>query len=137
MNNVMKYFAMALALLAAPSLFAQEKGDHSDKTPEQRAAQHTKRMTRELGLSSDQTAKVQDINLRFAQSLSEVKGSTAEQGAKKEQAQGMKEKRDQELKLVLTEEQYSNMLELRKAKAEEAKAKKAKEGSSKPAPHNE
>jgi hypothetical protein len=41
------------------------------------------------------------------------------------------------LKLVLTEEQYSNMLELRKAKAEEAKAKKAKEGSSKPAPHNE
>jgi Spy/CpxP family protein refolding chaperone len=67
-----------------------------------------------------------------------VKGSSSEKAEKREQAMAMKDKRDQELKLVLTPEQYARMLELRTQKTAEMKARKRSEQSAPEAPpHNE
>ncbi len=138
MNSVIKQMVLAAGLLLAPSVMAQDKAGKEQHTPEERAAKHTEHMTKELGLSADQTAKVADINQRYATALGEVKESTAERDAKREQAKGMRDRRDQELKQVLTAEQYAKMLELRKQKQGEMKARhKGTGGSPEARPHNE
>lgn len=138
MNTVIKHFALAASILMAPALFAQDSGVKSDKTPEEKAAHHTQRMTKELGLSQEQSAKVGDINLRYAQEAAAVKNGSLDKEARKEQAIGLKDRRDEELKLVLTPEQHARMLELRKQKTAEMKAHRGSKKDGQPAPpHNE
>ncbi|MBL7938685.1 MAG: hypothetical protein JNL43_04925 [Flavobacteriales bacterium] len=139
----MKKMMMAAVLLTAlTTVNAQGTTDPTKPTKdpaviEQRAAEkadkRTETMTEELGLSTEQTAKVQVINERFAKAMMDLKKVQQAEDAQKERARIIRQQRDVELKAVLTTEQYEKMLFLRKEKKAEHQEKA--DGGKKP--HNE
>lgn len=79
-------------------------------------ARMTEHMSAMLGLSAEQTGAVQQINERFAAKMEEQrKQREAMRAAHREQMRGLRDQRDQELKKVLTEEQYARHLAQREA----------------------
>lgn len=119
----MRTLLTTLALTIGMSLMAQDADmDNDKKTPEERAQHKTEVMTKELGLNAEQIAKVNTININFMRAMSDVK-QIPDGETKKNRSSALKEKRDADLKGVLTAEQYAKLLELR-AKKDADKEKK-------------
>ncbi|HOP43936.1 MAG TPA: hypothetical protein PLA11_10495 [Flavobacteriales bacterium] len=120
---------LALLLAAAIPATAQDgprHGERERKSPEQRAEMHTSRMQEQLKLDDVQAEKVAEINLRFAEQMEAVRAARkAEQEGMKEKARGLSDSRDTELKAVLSEEQYTRMLELREQHMKEMKERRS------------
>lgn len=123
----MRTLLTTLALVAGMGLMAQSADAGKDKkTPEEKAAKRTEQMTKDLGLSAEQVAKVNTINLNFARYNADVKAAGA--GADvKGRTEALKSKRDAQLKEVLTPEQYTKYEAIRAKKAAEKKAKEGDE----------
>ena len=118
---------MALALFTLGAAHAQDK---QQKTPEERAKNQTERMTTELGLNADQAAKVEVINLKYAQQADKLRAEhKADPTATKGKGSAMMDARMAELKGVLTPEQYAkhekNVEAMKEKRKEEHKEKKA------------
>lgn len=110
---------MIIALLASMTVAAQAQ-EKDRKTPQERAKLRTEHMTKELELSPEQQAKVEAINLKYADQVEAVRAeSEAERTAKREAAEAMHAAHDAEMKAVLTADQYTKWV----AKKQEAKAK--------------
>ncbi len=110
---------MIVAVLAGMTLAAQAQ-EKDRKTPEERAKVRTERMTKELALSPEQQAKVEAINLKYADQAEVIRAEReAERTAKREAAEAMHAAHDAEMKAVLTADQYTKWV----AKKQEAKAK--------------
>ncbi len=133
MKRTIPMMAMAAALLMAPQLQAQDKSTSPDmhharqhdgkgkaqKDPAARAEDTTERMTKQLGLSEEQAAKVAVINSTYAEKMkAERAQSEADREARKTRMRAMKDARDAELKNVLTPEQFEKMLAQREAQKE-------------------
>lgn len=120
----MRTLLSTLALAAGMSLMAQDADmDNDKKTPEERAKHRTEVMTKELGLSAEQIAKVNTINLNFARTTADVK-AMQDESARKGRMEAVRNKRDADLQGVLTPEQFAKMKELRDKKKDEHKDKK-------------
>ena len=106
-GNNMKRMIIGIAL-AVLTLGAAQAQDKQQKTPAERAKHQTERMTKELGLNADQTAKVQTINAKYAEKAEALR---ADRKAKVDQTKGkgaeLNSERMADLKAVLTPEQYS------------------------------
>jgi periplasmic protein CpxP/Spy len=110
---------MIIAVLASMTLATQAQ-EKDRKTPEERAKLRTEHMTKELALSPEQQAKVEAINLKYADQVEAVRSEReAERTAKREAAKAMHDAHDAEMKAVLTADQYTKWV----AKKQEAKAK--------------
>lgn len=110
---------MIVAVLASMTLAAQAQ-EKDKKTPQERAKARTEHMTKELALSPEQQAKVEAINLKYADQVEAVRSEReAERTAKREAAKAMHDAHDAEMKAVLTADQYTMWV----AKKQEAKAK--------------
>ena len=105
---VVSCVAAALALAAAA--FAQERPTLANSTPEQRAKMQTEFMTSKLDLATDQVAKVQGINLKYAEKMEPVLKGTEDQVQKVRASSEMSRNKDVELKQVLSDEQYKHYL---------------------------
>ena len=119
-------FVWALAALtftgtAATTAQAQQTKQATDKlgknkTPEERAQAMTDRMSTRLGLSADQKAKVQALNLEKARKMSAIQEKRAtERKQAHEEAKAYRQDWDNQLKTILSTDQYA---ELQKQKAE-------------------
>ncbi|MCB0764398.1 MAG: hypothetical protein R2815_05250 [Flavobacteriales bacterium] len=109
-----------LATFTAAGANAQEK---AHKTPEQHAKDRTERMTKELGLSAEQQAKVEAINLNYAKQAEALRAERrAEREAMKKEGQGkgkeMMEAHRAEMKGVLSTEQYDTWIAKQEAMKE-------------------
>ncbi|MGV3638224.1 MAG: hypothetical protein ACO1NQ_11345 [Flavobacteriales bacterium] len=110
---------MIIAALASMTVAAQAQ-EKARKTPEERAKARTERMTKELSLSPEQQAKVEAINLKYADQVEAVRAEhEAERTAKRDAAKAMHDAHDAEMKAVLTPDQYTKWV----AQKEEARAK--------------
>lgn len=110
---------MIIAALASMTVAAQAQ-EKDRKTPQERAKLRTEHMTKELELSPEQQAKVEAINLKYADRVEAVRAEReAERTAKREAAEAMHAAHDAEMKAVLTADQYTKWV----AKKQEAKAK--------------
>lgn len=110
---------MIVAVLASMTLAAQAQ-EKDKKTPQERAKARTEHMTKALALSPEQQAKVEAINLKYADQVEAVRSEReAERTAKREAAKAMHDAHDAEMKAVLTADQYTMWV----AKKQEAKAK--------------
>ncbi len=110
---------MIIALLASMTVAAQAQ-EKDRKTPQERAKLRTEHMTKELALSPEQQAKVEAINLKYADQVEAVRAEReAERTAKRDAAEAMHAAHDAEMKAVLTADQYTKWV----AKKQEAKAK--------------
>lgn len=110
---------MIVALLASMTVAAQAQ-EKDRKTPQERAKLRTEHMAKELALSPEQQAKVEAINLKYADQVEAVRAEReAERTAKRDAAEAMHAAHDAEMKAVLTADQYTKWV----AKKQEAKAK--------------
>ncbi|KAA9345738.1 DUF4890 domain-containing protein [Adhaeribacter soli] len=96
------------------------RGNKEMKSPEERADRQTKVMVEKLGLTNDQASRIKELNLRKAQQMQALKAKYGEQrkgmGA---EMQDIKNTWHQDLKNVLSAEQYAKF----QAQQEERKAK--------------
>lgn len=119
----MKTITTTLALVAALLCTTTKAQDATRKThsPGERAEKRTEQMTTELGLDADQAAKLEAMNKRYAEEMRALEPTEAERQAKREKMKDIQTRRDAELKVLLTEEQYAKMMELRQQKMDERK----------------
>jgi hypothetical protein len=106
MKKIFSFLAILTFVLFTGSALAQTGADLKNKTPEQRAQFQTEMMTDKLKLSADQTAKVQAINLKYAQKMEPIIKSDAGRFSKFKQAKALLKDKDAELKGVFTADQF-------------------------------
>lgn len=111
---------MIIAVMAGMAVSAQAQ-EKAGKTSAERAQQRTERMTKELALTPEQKAKVEAINLRYAEKGAEVRQAReAERAQARKEGKAMHDAHDAEMKTVLTAEQYTKWV----AHKEEMKQKR-------------
>ncbi|WP_135433968.1 hypothetical protein [Hymenobacter fodinae] len=85
-------------------------------TPEQRAELQSQRLTKQLGLSADQTTQVRSIALAEAQEMQAMRGNAGAGADRQAAMQSMKATRDKydaQLKAVFTPDQLTKYNQLR------------------------
>ncbi|TPG72203.1 Spy/CpxP family protein refolding chaperone [Hymenobacter nivis] len=101
--------AFALTIGAASAQTTPPAGGRP--SPEQMAARQSERMTQELGLSADQTNKVQQIMAARDQEMQamrgQMQGGTATREQMRDQMMAGRTKYDAQFKTVLTPDQYT------------------------------
>ena len=104
----------SIALVAGSLLFAlaasAQLADLKNTTPEQRAKALTEVMTTKLGLSPEQTSKVANVNLTYANKMEPLVENF---GAVREDARDQADQRGEkktELKQILTPQQFEKYL---------------------------
>ena len=85
---------------------AMQRGGHHH-SPEQQ----TQRMKEGLGLSDEQAAAVGEINKRYAERIDALKPTPEEREQRRQQMHALMAERNEELRQVLTEEQYAKHLQ--------------------------
>lgn len=114
----------ALTLYFAPILFfalafgavcsAQAQEDRARKSPEERAERMTERMKTELALDDAQTAKVKEINLKYAKERDALREK--EYADRREKGKAMRASfasQDKEIEPLLNDEQRDKYQELK------------------------
>ena len=110
-------FALTIGTAAAQdsrpngtSAGAPEGRGRMQGSPDEMAKRQAERMTQELGLTADQTAKVQQILLARGQEMQAMRGQAHDAGNRgqmREQMQAGRAKYDAQFKEVLTADQYT------------------------------
>jgi len=111
--------ASALALMTVMT-FAQEK---KQRTPEERAQKATEKMAKELNLSEEQKEKVLEINLQKAKEMQQLK---EEMKVLKEKRKKLRDEHAEQMKSVLSEEQYQKYLQMREEMKKKHQEKRMK-----------
>jgi hypothetical protein len=94
-------------------------------TPEERAAKLTENMVTQLSLNETQIEQVTQINLGVAQKNEAIKNDmNMSQELKAASIQGNNDTRRAYFKLILTEEQYNQYIEMEESSKEVKKAKR-------------
>ena len=126
MKKIMLFSFLLVPLLSLVlSVNAQDK---QPMNPQEKAQKLTDWMKTNLKLTDDQVAKVQPINLKYAQKMADTKNSTQDQNAKMAAMKADEEAKDAELKAVLTPEQYSAWQTKKADMKKEMKEMKEKKG---------
>ena len=86
----------------------------ADFAPEERAKAETEKLSRNLGLDSDQQKKMQEINLQTERELFNIR--QAGQNASPERTTLILRNRDSQYKTLLTSDQYTRYEEMSKEK---------------------
>lgn len=136
--KILNVLLVGVALIAGmTTATAQEK---SKKTPLERAELHTERMTKALDLTSDQRAKVAELNLGIAMKNDAIRNNAEmSKELKMESIKANNEARKTNIKSILTveqlkkfEEHEAKMQAKKEAKKTEMKKKKAEQKESAP-----
>lgn len=107
MRTTIKIFTLSLLFLAGLTINLNAQPGNWNADPEQRATQQTAQMTEKLSLSEAQSAKVKEINLKFANKMKEAREKSAGDREAMRGAIGtIRQEQDTELQTVLTEEQW-------------------------------
>ncbi|WP_320052476.1 hypothetical protein [uncultured Acetobacteroides sp.] len=109
MRTAIQTLALGMCLLVGLSAAAQRQGNRAEKM----AKRQTERLTQKLTLSDDQSKKVEAIMLDFNQkAIADMKADTVRKAANP----ALVEKRNADLKQVLTPEQYATFSKMELAK---------------------
>ena len=141
------FLVLALGIMVAGSTVAQQapqkerksrteqRDGHirkGNRTPEERAARQTEKMSQELGLNKSQTRKLQALNLKQMQQREAMRSQFKEEGRRdRSQRQEMKTAREQwnaELKDILTKKQYAQYQEKREQMRAQQQERRGRDG---------
>ena len=111
--HIIIFLALATFILPLTS-YSQDggkrfRGHFKNTTPEERADFQTNKMKTLLNLSDEQTAKVREINLKYAKENQKVFDQSVYRDQKRKKLSELYEQKQKELKTVLTEEQYEKL----------------------------
>ena len=117
-----------LAQTTAPATAVRpdHRGEMAHRSPDEKAAAMTKRMTRELTLTPDQQTKVAALNTQLAADLGQLraagKAERAERTERRDKMQAIRTSYDTNLKAALTADQYARYEKERNEREEKMKA---------------
>lgn len=107
-----KLSVFVLILLISNVIFAQQEMQNS-KTPEERAKNQTKILTKACNLTEDQQLSVEKVLLNTILKLKELRSvKPTKRGERLAEIQAVKENQDAEIKKILSEDQYKKYLEV-------------------------
>ncbi len=92
--------------LSIPIAYAEDMAYLLNSTPIERAASQTRFMKSRLKLSSDEVAKVQDINQEYAEKIEPILKGSSFSLFKRRDIKAILEQKDDALRNVLTPEQF-------------------------------
>jgi periplasmic protein CpxP/Spy len=100
-----------------------DPGRGPQRSPEQRADMQTQRLTTQLALTAEQQPKVREIFLAQANRMETLRGQrgTADRQAMQQQMKDAMTTTDEQLKTVLTPDQYTKYQQVREQRLEKAK----------------
>ncbi len=81
--------------------------------PEKVAAKQTEMMVEKLTLDTLQAAQVEEINLKYALQMQDMRKEVSSRDEAREMMQAMQQEKEAELQAVLTEEQWADWEEVR------------------------
>ncbi|MCB2379383.1 DUF4890 domain-containing protein [Hymenobacter sp. BT635] len=118
--SLLAAFALTIGTAAAqtqPAAAPSGPGrEYRQVSPEERATRRTEKMTKELGLSADQSSRIKQILLTRDQEMQALRGqgkpTAATRGQMGSQMKANREKYDAQFKQILTAEQYTKYTEL-------------------------
>ncbi|GAB3636403.1 hypothetical protein GCM10027422_19930 [Hymenobacter arcticus] len=133
-NFLLPLLAFALSATAASAQMSPgQDGGRPQRTPEEMASRQTQGLTKQLGLSADQSAKVQQIMLARDQEMTAMRGQmqagTGDRKQMRDQAKTGRIKYDEQIRAVLTPDQlakYNTMQTNRRERGMEMKESKMK-----------
>jgi Spy/CpxP family protein refolding chaperone len=97
---------VAISFSAAAQTAPSQQGEHPRRSPQEMAAHQAKRLSKELSLSADQSAKVTQIMAARAQEMQALRADASARPTR-EQMQATRAKYDDQLKQVLTPDQFA------------------------------
>lgn len=107
-----KLSVFVLILFISNVIFAQQEMQNT-KTPEERAKNQTKIMTKACNLTEDQQLSVEKVLLNTILKLKELRSvKPTKRGERLAEIQAVKENQNAEIKKILSEEQYIKYLEI-------------------------
>jgi Spy/CpxP family protein refolding chaperone len=109
-----KKISMLLVVLIAGSVWQHVAAQTTERTPltaEERAQKLTDWMKKELTLTAEQEPKVHAINVKYADQMDDIKAEGGDRRAKFKEAKDTNKAKDEELKTVLTPEQFTKYSE--------------------------
>lgn len=118
----MKKLGILLVILVFASTvsMAQRGGQNFD--PETRAKSQTEQLKKTLDLDKDQEKKVYELNLeagkKFAEMRKDMQGGGGDREGMREKFRTMREKNNNEMKKVLSDDQYKKYLNYQKEQME-------------------
>ncbi len=113
-------FGLALLIVAGN---VQAQSNMTEEQKEEARARY-EAYQEKLNLSDEQSPKVEEINLAYFEGLSELRNSNASRLSKYRKFKGLSSKRDEDMKAVLTDEQYEIYKEFQKETREDFKEKR-------------
>ena len=124
--------ALALSATAASAQMGPGQGGRPQRTPEEMAARQTEGLTKQLGLSADQSAKVQQIMLARDQEMMAMRGQmqagTGDRKQMREQMMAGRTKYEDQLKAVLTPDQFNKYTAMQANRRERGRGMMPQEG---------
>lgn len=111
MKNITKFIVASILFLAVlpTTTYAQRGADEEafkNSSPEERAQIQTDFMKKEMGLDEVQTKLVGDLNLKYAKKMEPIIKGDGNKLSKFSEAKSIMSDKDEELKSIVTEEQY-------------------------------
>jgi hypothetical protein len=116
------------ATLSATALQAQNtEGKHSKRAPEDKAKMRAQHLDKKLDLTDEQTTKAEQIYLQTAQKMAQIKSQKGDdKQAMGQEMKAIRANTNQQLKAILTAEQWTAKEKMdaeRKAKHKDGKGK--------------
>jgi hypothetical protein len=106
--NTIKLTAVLCLLMTFTSAFSQSQTERVKKTPEERVKMQLNAINRECNLSNEQSVKVEKILSNSQQELQALKDKKpAQRGDRLIEAKTIADKQNEEIKKVLTAEQFT------------------------------
>jgi len=121
----MNFFKNTAPIIICLSMFVMSLSaqDIKTKTPEERAKMQTEMMKQKLVLTTVQTSKVQDVNLKYALKFEPIIKGKDSKFKKMKQAMDLQKAKDTELKSIFTTTQYKQYKDLQSEMKDKLKEK--------------
>ena len=132
MKQLIRFFLFAMAISLTGTLMAQDSSKAKPKrSPEELTKMQTQQLKRKLALTADQEPKVSAVLLDYSTKLVAARDSKGGKMKKMQEAKHLTDAKDQSMKGILTEQQYTDYLKLMEEQKEKLKERRGGQGARK------
>lgn len=123
--KTLKFIGLILFLFISNFTFSQQEVQNT-KTPEERAKNQTKILTKACNLTEDQQLNVEKVLLNSIEKLKVLRSTKpTKRGEKLAEIQAVKDNQNAEIKKLLSDEQYQKYLEILEKQKEKIKVNRS------------
>ena len=128
--NLIKILTLLMMLIAG-SFSHQATAQTTERTPltaEERAQKWTDWMKKELMLTAEQEPKIHAINVKYADQMDDIKAEEGDRRSKFKEVRETNKAKDEELKAVLTPEQFTKYTEKKQERQQKMRENRKRGG---------